>query len=70
MDLKLSKNMNIIYALQTPGIRVVYEDKWLVYDTNGTWRVYQRKFGMKNTVILCEAEKIEDALQFLITPEE
>lgn len=58
--------MDIIFALKrTDGIRVSYEDKWLVWD-EGYWIVYQRKYCAKKTQLLCRSESQEEAVKVLL----
>jgi len=58
--------MNIISFLkQVDGVRISYEDKWLVWD-EGYWIVYQRKYHAKKTQTLCRSEIQEEAVKILL----
>ncbi len=57
--------MKIITALMKKDcIRVLYGDKWLIYDT-GEWVVYQRKYGAKKTIMICKTDSEDEAVEVL-----
>jgi hypothetical protein len=60
--------MNIVSALmKIDSIRVDYQDKWLVFDkTFQMWVVYQRKYGAKKTLTLCEDAIQDEAIKVLL----
>ena len=54
-------------ALEHCGVRLSYDDKWLVIDVStGYYEVYQRKYGKKITRKLCSTENEEDAVGKLL----
>ena len=56
--------MNILSALmKIDGIRISYEDKWLVWDNE--WVVYQRKYRKNKTVVLCKTQIQDEAIKAL-----
>jgi len=56
--------MDILSAmLEIDGIRISYEDKWLVWDDE--WVVYQRQYGKKKTVVLCKTQIQDEAIKVL-----
>lgn len=60
--------MNIVSALKTKTcMRVLYDDKWLVY-VNNEWVVYQRKHGFKRTRIICTTQIQDKAIEVLCGP--
>ena len=57
--------MNIIAALMKKDcIRVLYGDKWLIYD-NDEWVVYQRKYGAKKIVVRIRTQIQDEAINIL-----
>jgi len=55
----------ITFLKETTGVRVSYEDKWLVWD-EGWWVVYQRRCYAKKTQVLCMSENQEEAVRILL----
>ena len=65
--------MNIHNALKKDGIRISYEDKWLVFnsfESKGAdmqyYDVYQRKYNQKKNRIIAYAKSLDNALDCLI----
>lgn len=58
--------MDIISFLkETDGVRVSYEDKWLIWD-GGYWIVYQRKYHAKKSRVLCMSKSQEEAVKVFL----
>ena len=59
--------MNVVKALMdNQGMRVTYEDKWLVFDQeNQGWVVYQRKRYAKKTIVLYRGDFQGCTINFL-----
>ncbi len=57
--------MKIMDLLTTIGVRVEYQDKWLVYDST-EWDVYMHRPYAKHTTRLYSGMDIEKAIETLL----
>ncbi len=59
--------MDIYTILKTKDTRLTCGDKWLVWnDFCGTWQVYTHKWHARQSDLLIDTAKLEDALDMLI----
>lgn len=60
--------MNLIHAIKNTEARMVFEDKWLIYEDNH-YKVMQRKRNAKITKVLIDTVNQEDAVSVLLIQE-
>ena len=65
--------MNIHSALKKDGVRISYEDKWLVFNVFESkdadmqyYDVYQRKYNQKKNRVIAYAKSLDNALDHLV----
>ncbi|KKM63852.1 hypothetical protein LCGC14_1507320 [marine sediment metagenome] len=60
--------MNIAEWLKENDGRVIYRNRWLLYDYL-EWVVYERKYGKKITTVICQTPSEEEAVECLMVRE-
>ena len=59
--------MNIEEALkQNQGMRIDYNEKWLVWGDTGTWEVWTHKYHARNSTLVNWSNTFEIALRYLV----
>ena len=57
--------MDIREFLQRENARLSYEDKWLVFNDDGEYEVYQHKYGKKGVRVLYRGSNENEAIMTL-----
>jgi hypothetical protein len=58
--------MNISEALKEEGIRVSFEDKWLIRESCGRYVVRQKKYRSKTTRVIFMGDHEQRAVEILL----
>ena len=58
--------MNVYILLEDTNARITFGNRWLVFDTDEGWTVYERKYNAKRTTVILQTKCEEDAVNALI----
>ena len=58
--------MNLYILLEDTNARISLGNRWLVYDVDDGWTVYEHKPYAKKTKILIQTDREEDAITKLV----
>ena len=62
--------MNIYDALKQASARLSYGSRWLIMEEDGTYIVYEHKYGRKKSTLIIETANEEKAVAALLEMEE
>jgi len=58
--------MNIYDLLSESGARISTGDRWLCYDKDFGWTVYEHRYNAKKATVLLETESESDAVEAML----
>lgn len=58
--------MNLYTLLKDSNVRLVIDHRWMVFDTDDGWEVFEKKPGSRKTTLVLQTYNEEEAIEALM----